>query len=505
MKPINIFALTRLSDIENLKRLEKQMSGRRHLLLIKEWEIDGMRQFIEELIKVVPEAVAYEFYYSFQLPKLGKEFDLLRISEDYVLNVELKSGNVSDEAIRKQLLQNRHYLAMLGKMTYSYTYISNQNRLVRLSKSGKLVETGWEKLREDCQKQKNCMNGQIEELFKEDKYLISPLAEPDKFLRQEYFLTYQQRDIRKQILAKVSQKENSCLCFTGLPGTGKTLLLYDIAMQLSWKEKVCILHFGTWSDEIEQLNQRLKRIDFINCVGDGEIKFQGDYSAICVDEGHYIKKQDMERIMSFSGKKKIPVIVSYDSEDAIAQSERSSSGGVVIEKLENYTRFRLTNRIRVNSEISSFINSLMHAQRENHREYYPSVGVVCANDWNEAFIFLQNYIQAGYVFIKDERICIEERRQQQENVTTQVVGASEIASICMPEAACKDFERVVMVIDESFSYTEDGYLVADGEAKGQSSKVRGLFHGLNRAKEQVALVVVKNRQVFERILRILQR
>ena len=43
---------------------------------------------------------ALRFFYSFQIPRLGKEFDLLQIKEDQIVNIELKSGVVSDEAIR---------------------------------------------------------------------------------------------------------------------------------------------------------------------------------------------------------------------------------------------------------------------------------------------------------------------------------------------------------------------------------------------------------------------
>ena len=75
------------------------------------------------------EVYALWFFYSFQIPRLGKEFDLLQIREDQIVNVELKSGAVSDEALRKQLIQNRYYLAVQGKTIRSYTYISSQNRL----------------------------------------------------------------------------------------------------------------------------------------------------------------------------------------------------------------------------------------------------------------------------------------------------------------------------------------------------------------------------------------
>ena len=48
------------------------------------------------------------FFYSYQIPRLGKEFDLLQIKEDQIINIELKSGVVSDEAIRRQLILYLH-------------------------------------------------------------------------------------------------------------------------------------------------------------------------------------------------------------------------------------------------------------------------------------------------------------------------------------------------------------------------------------------------------------
>ena len=119
MKPINIYELTRVGASSGIQKLERQMSGRAEYLKIKKWEIDSLRAFVDRLNEVMPISHGYEFYYSFLLPKLGKEFDLLRISSDYIINIELKSRPVSTEAIKKQLIQNRYYLSMLGKTIYS--------------------------------------------------------------------------------------------------------------------------------------------------------------------------------------------------------------------------------------------------------------------------------------------------------------------------------------------------------------------------------------------------
>lgn len=93
------------------------------------------------------------FFLFFPDSKIGKEFDLLQIKDNHIVNIELKSGVVSDQAIRKQLIQNRYYLSVLGRPIQSYTYISSQNRLVRLTHHDHIVDADWERLCEDLQKE----------------------------------------------------------------------------------------------------------------------------------------------------------------------------------------------------------------------------------------------------------------------------------------------------------------------------------------------------------------
>ena len=144
MKSVSIYTLTRNQNISCVQKLERQMSGRGYFLKMREWELDSMKAFVRELETHMDEVYALWFFYSFQIPRLGKEFDLLQIREDQIVNVELKSGAVSDEALRKQLIQNRYYLAVQGKTIRSYTYISSQNRLVRLTNHDRIVDADWE-------------------------------------------------------------------------------------------------------------------------------------------------------------------------------------------------------------------------------------------------------------------------------------------------------------------------------------------------------------------------
>ena len=492
MKAINIYALTRIDKPADLARAERQMSGRSHFLKIKDWEIQGLKALTQHLYEILGNISCLNFYYSFTIPKLGKEFDLLRINGDTVINIELKSHSISNERIRYQLQLNRDYLASLGRSIRSYTYLSSEDRLLRLSNSGNLIEADWDTLCRDIMGQNDCIEGNVEQFFKEEKYLISPLTDPERFLKGNYFLTSQQKDIKKQILNNIRTPHNNIMQmqgFTGLPGTGKTLLLYDIAMELtSGSRRVCVLHFGSFPDEMKMLNSRLKRIDFYACAGLDSLPMINSYSCIFVDEGHRMSKHLLDELILINKDRGIPVIISYDYEAIISPYERPQDTGEVIDTLPGFIKYRLTNRIRMNIELSSFICCVMNYNGTHHMKAYPSVSIYHANNRNEADIILNERIDAGFTYISDNSL-----------------------------ATCREFDRVVMLIDDTFYYDGDGFLRSSSAPdKSDSSQfipetekdtihsVRRLFHGLNRAKTALSVIAINNPEVFDVLLTITQ-
>ena len=130
MRSISIYTITRNQNIASLSKLERQLSGREYFLKMRTWELESMRLLVNQLEAHMQKVYSLRFFYSYQIPRLGKEFDLLQIKDDQIINIELKSGVVSDEAIRRQLIQNRYYLSVLGRPIQSYTYSSSRNRLV---------------------------------------------------------------------------------------------------------------------------------------------------------------------------------------------------------------------------------------------------------------------------------------------------------------------------------------------------------------------------------------
>ena len=470
MKSISIYALTRKQNIEHLQKLEQQLSGREHMLKMKEWELESMRALVERLELHMQDVSALRLFYSFQIPRLGKEFDLLQIRENQIINIELKSGAVSEEAIQKQLIQNRYYLSALGKPIQSYTYISSQNRLMRLTNHDHVIEASWNQLCAALQKEGKDYSGDIENLFRAEWYLFSPLTEPNRFLNKEYFLTAQQRDIKRQILKKIREEQTGFFSFSGLPGTGKTLLLYDIAMKLSNRQQVCIIHCGEAGKKWEILHKRLQRIDFLS---DNQLETQfslEDYHAILVDEAHLLSVEKLNVLLDMSEDR--PIIFSSDSEEMISPKEIDQSTMKRMEELPNLQTFRLTNRIRTNAELSSFIQNMMHLPVRKNQNGYPHVSVVYANYTKEADMLVQDYVRQGYQYFP------------------QMEGAK------LGTTAVRDTEQMVVVLDERYYYDDELYFRSIHPMKNGQSEVRQLFHLLNQAKENLAFVVKGNEAVY---------
>lgn len=470
MKSISIYALTRKQNIEHLQKLEQQLSGREHMLKMKEWELESMRALVERLELHMQDVSALRLFYSFQIPRLGKEFDLLQIRENQIINIELKSGAVSEEAIQKQLIQNRYYLSALGKTIQSYTYISSQNRLMRLTNHDHVIEASWNQLCAALQKEGKDYSGDIENLFRAEWYLFSPLTEPNRFLNKEYFLTAQQRDIKRQILKKIREEQTGFFSFSGLPGTGKTLLLYDIAMKLSNRQQVCIIHCGEAGKKWEILHKRLQRIDFLS---DNQLETPfslDDYHAILVDEAHLLSVEKLNVLLDMSEER--PIIFSSDSEEMISPKEIDQSTMKRMEELPNLQTFRLTNRIRTNAELSSFIQNMMHLPVRKNQNEFPHVSVVYANDAKEADTLVQDYVRQGYQYFP------------------QMEGAK------LGSTAVRDTEQMVVVLDERYYYDDELYFRSIHPMRNGQSEVRSLFHLLNQAKENLTFVVKGNETVY---------
>ena len=119
MQPINLYTLTRIRNTPDFTAFEKHLSRRKYKLQEREREIESLNILIDMLLEEGASSFSLDsFYYSYVIPQLGKEFDLLKFTDSMIINIELKSEDVGEERSLKQLRNNRHYLKHIGCHLY---------------------------------------------------------------------------------------------------------------------------------------------------------------------------------------------------------------------------------------------------------------------------------------------------------------------------------------------------------------------------------------------------
>lgn len=89
MKAINIYTYSRIQE-DMATEFENILSKRSKKLKVKLQEFDAIRSLVNMLLGIGVEIKDFEnFFLSFMIEQIGKEFDLIRLDKDnLVLNIE---------------------------------------------------------------------------------------------------------------------------------------------------------------------------------------------------------------------------------------------------------------------------------------------------------------------------------------------------------------------------------------------------------------------------------
>lgn len=493
MLPVDLYKLSRINDLEVFTHFYHVLSRCEKVNKIKEHEKNSILNFVDTLIANDVELEFLKFFYlSFEISQIGKEFDLLRINNEVVLNIELKSQNVDGEKIKNQLLKNKYYLSYLSREIILVTYVASINKFYLLNDEDELSELEVEELKVIISKQLNCMQSNIDNIFRVSDYLISPLNTPDKFTRSEYFLTPQQTEHKKSIIEVIRENEsNLYLGITGGPGTGKTLMLYDIAKQYSEYEKTCIIHCGMLSHGHFRLDTMLSNLDVYSASDFDKIDFS-EYKKVFVDESHRFYINQYEKLIEMSIENNITICFSYDERQVLSKAEHRNDVTSKIKDINNFIEYSLTNKIRTNKELASFIRRFLNLNHTDKQLAYPSVSLAYANNKDEAKNIIQGFKNYGYKFInyttsRYNRGSFE--GYEYDYNTHEVIG--------------QEFDKVLMIITKSFRYNNKYQLIACTHPNPDYLYRQLLFQGLTRVREKLAIVIVGNIDVFSKALSII--
>lgn len=493
MSAVNLFLLTRNKDIGLCSEYENTLSNREKREKVKEHEYESLCSLVKDLTAYKLTLTDLEgFHFSFNIGQIPKEFDLLKIKNgERILNIELKSKMIEESRIKKQLVQNQYYLKYIADRIDSFTYVADEHRFFTLNDGG-LVECSISDLA-------NVLidfteyDEEIEPLFDPKNYLVSPLNTPEKFLDGQYFLTNAQKDIKKEIIADVQkEKPRRFWGITGNAGTGKTLVLYDLARELTKIGKVCMIHCGITCEGHEILDQQIDGLDIIAAKMIEEHNFE-DYRFIMVDETQRIYKKNLETVCNLITETDMIGIFSYDEIQTLSMSEERNKTVDVIKGLDGFKEEKLTDKIRTNKETDAFTQKLFNLNRRIDIPYkYDKIDIIYADSIDEARQITSYYRRKkGYIFIEYTKW---KRSQSPINEYSGDINTHQVIG--------QEYDNVVMVLDDNFYYSEKKHLETKEHPSGNYLFSKLLYQGLSRAKVRLCLVIVDNPDLFKKVLGI---
>lgn len=475
MKPTNL-----LSIVDTYIALSDE--AREHYLRykhikIRKAELADMHAFVRH-VQPFGRAICFDhFYVGFQIEQIGKEFDLLRIAENYVVNIEIKSIHTG-EKIKRQLQRNRYYLTFLKRPMYFFTYVHEDNTLYELTENDELQKVSPRVVMDLLAQQRNIYTDNVQQLFDVTEYLISPIHHTDAFLAGQYFLNSQQSQFKTRLVEAMLGNEQ-CVALTGDSGTGKTLLLYDVAKTLYANDVgVLLLQSGVLYSGQHMLNDSGWHILQAQHFATLHENWHETVDVLIIDEAQKLDIETITHILHCIEHYELNAIFAYDPEHFL---HVLTSAWHIDETLAPYVTdtLHLTAKFRMHKELLAFIQHLFDASKHAYVENFTRISI----EYFETLESTQHYIQTL------------PRNWQLLNFTAPF---DELRHH-IEQLSMKELDDVAVVLDATF-FHDGGRLTTMHEHAEVLLKM--LYYHLTRTRKHIKIIIVNNEPLLQYVLHI---
>lgn len=488
MKSINIISL--VQAYSSLDPSEYDAYIRHYGIDINNSEVKDLECFASNMYRALPFVNIFDmFFVGYKIQHISKEFDLLRFGDNYILNIELKSSS-TEAKIRNQLIRNKYYLGHINKVVHNFSFVVDVGVLYKLDSKNDLEVVDFNLLTQLLTNQGLLKIENPDDLFNPSDYLVSPFNSTDKFTNSQYFLTGQQETIKGKILAMINKGVSEFISVNGGPGTGKTLLIYDIVKCVKNQKRTMIVHCGKLNEGHINLNRQGWNIIPIKSLINYDLR---NFDLVVIDEAQRIYSAQFDQLAINVKASSAVCIFSYDKQQTLSSQEARADIEGKINTVVGVSRFRLSDKIRTNKEISSFIKLLFNNQRSDIA--FSNCGNIDFNYFTD-FSTVRNYIQlvsnSGWEVL---RLTPSLHTPEYHESYSDIYSKNSHAVIG------QEFDNVAVVMDEYFSYDGSGSLVYQSRTYYDSVKM--LFQNITRTRKRLKLIIIKNKQVLGRCLSIL--
>ncbi|MBP5669703.1 MAG: DUF2075 domain-containing protein, partial [Lachnospiraceae bacterium] len=329
-----------------------------------------------------------------------------------------------------------------------------------------------------------------------------------------------QQQMKENILTGIRTSKALLWGITEEAGTGKTVLLYDVAKALSDGYAVGVIHCGKLSEGHQKLRGMLEGVDVFEANNMDpqeeqragltqeqylqremeEAKNRQDrlvkYDVICVDETQRLRGEELREILQayHMGKIKACIFI-YDLKQVLSKSEQEQNNPAKLKNLAGFTELALTKTIRTSKEIYAFIGSMLDLKKRSNSSF-AGIDLLWAGKASETERILEHYRKLGYRYIAMPSSGVRTLDQSCQN-NTEYEDSHDVIGL--------EFDAVTVVLDGRFHYDEAGKLIGAQDPFEDYLYVQMLYQNVSRAKEKLCVIVQENEAVFRELVRILDR
>lgn len=472
-----------------------------HICSLTDGEISAINTIYEELKKRETDIEKlYGYFLGLHYKGIvSEQFDILRFSKEKIINIELKSKKIEENKMLRQLIRHQYFLSTINaNLTVELFVFDEQTYKLYKLDNDSLVECSFEKLIEDIP-----LDYIEENLFnkiRESSFIKSPYSDPRDFYYKQYFLNTEQDRASKKLI----NSTHEIVVLGGGPGTGKSLVLFDVASKLVAKNLKVLFVFCSGMNEYDKKNIcEYLNFEFIPIK---ELKNQNkleEFNVIIVDECQRIREDQYKFLKKLlKGKLLNKLILAIDENQTLKIEEEKL-------KIRDRLRSDFNNRIefiedlvklvRQGPEIQNFIKKFFGEKSINDDVIeYTKINAVHFNSRKDA----QEFIHRSSLFEGYNVIEIPEYSGywgNKKNLSRFISWSPEDSF----KVIGREYDKVLLPIDKKFKYDNTGNLIIECEKDYPYIPKNCLYQAITRTKNELLIVVVNNKDLFKKIEEIL--